>query len=375
MRALPCIALLWVAGCAPSAELILEIHSDYEPGVEFDAVELSVDGDARSERAVALGYSDGGVRLVPRSVAHGLHEIRVSLRLGGRPVASRRLTRMIAQTTVLPVWLIRLCENVRCDAPLECDGGRCVDPGCVAGESCATGGCDVDTDCAPSEVSCRVARCDRGACLLVPVAGACDPADYCHPMLGCVPRAADGDAGAADAGEADAPSPCGSCDDGNPCTDDVCAGASCTHPHNTASCSDGDACTRDDRCAGGSCAGTAYGCTPPPCGSASCDGSGGCSVSGGCGGGSVCDGSSCVPCGGADQRCCDSGACGGGLWCYAGVCTCGQAGGPCCPWDGSCAVAGTCNGGTCRACFDYGTPCNGLLPCCAGVCRSGICID
>jgi cysteine-rich repeat protein len=31
-------------------------------------------------------------------------------------------------------------------------------------------------------------------------------------------------------------------DDGNPCTDDVCTAGICTHPNNTSSCNDGDAC-------------------------------------------------------------------------------------------------------------------------------------
>ena len=44
------------------------------------------------------------------------------------------------------------------------------------------------------------------------------------------------------------------CDDGNPCTDDSCAPASgCVYPNNTASCSDSKACTPSDVCSGGAC--------------------------------------------------------------------------------------------------------------------------
>jgi hypothetical protein len=43
------------------------------------------------------------------------------------------------------------------------------------------------------------------------------------------------------------------CDDGNPCTDDLCVGNVCTNENNTAPCDDGDACTLDDACSGGSC--------------------------------------------------------------------------------------------------------------------------
>jgi hypothetical protein len=46
----------------------------------------------------------------------------------------------------------------------------------------------------------------------------------------------------------------GGCDDGNPCTDDVCdPGAGCQHAPNTGPCSDGAECTVADRCGGGQC--------------------------------------------------------------------------------------------------------------------------
>ena len=49
----------------------------------------------------------------------------------------------------------------------------------------------------------------------------------------------------------------GGCDDGNPCTDDICMGMSCTHTPNTAACSDGNPCTTGDICNGmGSCEAT-----------------------------------------------------------------------------------------------------------------------
>jgi len=47
------------------------------------------------------------------------------------------------------------------------------------------------------------------------------------------------------------------CDDGNPCTDDVCDDAvHCANTNNTTPCDDGNACTTDDACGNGVCAGT-----------------------------------------------------------------------------------------------------------------------
>ncbi|MHC4063147.1 MAG: hypothetical protein ACYSUI_01395 [Planctomycetota bacterium] len=47
------------------------------------------------------------------------------------------------------------------------------------------------------------------------------------------------------------------CDDGNPCTDDVCGiDQICTHAANNAGCDDGDSCTTVDVCMAGVCVGT-----------------------------------------------------------------------------------------------------------------------
>ena len=48
----------------------------------------------------------------------------------------------------------------------------------------------------------------------------------------------------------------GSCDDGNPCTDDTCEPQTgCVHDDNTAPCNDGNPCTEPDTCQEGSCTG------------------------------------------------------------------------------------------------------------------------
>ncbi len=53
-----------------------------------------------------------------------------------------------------------------------------------------------------------------------------------------------------------------SCDDDNPCTDDVCRpDGSCDHLHNSAPCDDGDPCTEDDRCRAAACRGDPKDCS------------------------------------------------------------------------------------------------------------------
>ncbi len=51
------------------------------------------------------------------------------------------------------------------------------------------------------------------------------------------------------------------CDDGDPCTDDLCDGfGGCTTEHNLADCDDGDPCTVKDTCEAGQCSGFAVDC-------------------------------------------------------------------------------------------------------------------
>ena len=63
------------------------------------------------------------------------------------------------------------------------------------------------------------------------------------------------------------------CDDGDPCTDDVCdATYGCLNVTNTAPCDDGDACTEADACFEGLCLGSpVIGCGEPACGDGICE--------------------------------------------------------------------------------------------------------
>lgn len=75
-----------------------------------------------------------------------------------------------------------------------------------------------------------------------------------------------------------------SCDDDNPCTDDIVdPDGSCKNVPQVRACDDGDACTFDDRCdAAGQCGGTAITCTDEqaPCGARrSCNGTSQCAQS------------------------------------------------------------------------------------------------
>lgn len=86
-----------------------------------------------------------------------------------------------------------------------------------------------------------------------------------------------------------------SCDDGKPCTIDECIeGTGCTSKiGGSAPCDDGDPCTQYDKCEAGKCAGAASNCDDGwPCTKDSCDGANGCKhdvqLSGPCDDGNAC---------------------------------------------------------------------------------------
>jgi len=100
------------------------------------------------------------------------------------------------------------------------------------------------------------------------------------------------------------------CDDGNPCTFNLCLSEECHYPNvpeNTA-CSDGDLCTVDDKCEAGQCVGTARDCSgfDGQCTQGNCD-----PQTGECGAENRQDGTTCD-----DQSLCTTDDA-----CAAGVCT------------------------------------------------------
>lgn len=69
------------------------------------------------------------------------------------------------------------------------------------------------------------------------------------------------------------------CNDNNPCTDDACISGKCFAGINTAQCDDQNKCTEQDTCKSGQCVGTAIVCNDNnPCTTDSCDSKSGCFV-------------------------------------------------------------------------------------------------
>ena len=156
-----------------------------------------------------------------------------------------------------------------------------------------------------------------------------------------------------------------SCDDNNPCTNDVCGTSGCTHSAaaNGTSCSDGNSCTQTDVCQAGVCTGA----NPKSCApSDQCHIAGSCNPSTGtCSNPIATNGASCN----------DNDACTQTDACQAGVCT-GANPRSCAPPD-QCHIAGSCNPstGTCsNPIATNGASCNDNDACTqTDACQSGVC--
>ncbi len=207
------------------------------------------------------------------------------------------------------------------------DGNVCTNDVCVPGLGCQfphnTDSCDDGIACTINDV------CSGGACAGTPNNALCRETptdnvcttDVCQPGVGC--QRTNNTNTCNDGVDCTINDKCSNgvcggttdnsrCNDENPCTNNVCTAAGCTFPNNSASCSDGLACTVDDVCSGGVCTPGASNC---PSG-ATC-GAGGCTCSGGltlCSTGCVNLDTSTAHCGACGRSCpsgntCQNGAC------------------------------------------------------------------
>jgi len=246
-----------------------------------------------------------------------------------------------------PCTLDQCQPKVGC-AHLPMGGSPCDDGNlCTIGDKCGTEG-----SCAGAANSCA----DNNLC----TAESCDPASGCKVAPATGPACDDGNpCTAADTCQAGAcVGAANTCNDGNPCTQDACSPVSgaCAATATSGPCDDGLACTDADACdAAATCKGKAVACDDGnPCTSDICDDKAGCVAT-------PADGKGCSdgnPCTGADA--CQKGACAGvpqqcvdGNPCTLDLCN---------PSSGACAnPPGTAN-------CDDGDPCTGGDGCAAGVC-------
>ena len=252
-----------------------------------------------------------------------------------------------------------VCWQQQCCSP-ECEGKECGDDGC--GSVC--GQCPIDAPCqdecqdglcGPSGTADEICNdvdddCDNS------VDEGCDDdhdgfCDFDMATIG-VPTSCGNGGGDCNDGDASvfpgASEQCdkkdndcdgvvdnGLCDDGNPCTDDMCDPMEgCSHQFNAAPCDDGNACTENDHCFEGTCQGAPK----------SCD-----------------DGNSCT-----DDLCNPVAV--GGCYFVNNTDPCDDDGNPC--------TTDVCENGACQHKLATGIPCDDGNPCTDGdSCKSGQCVS
>ncbi len=246
--------------------------------------------------------------------------------------------------------------------------GYCSDD-VTCGEGCNNDGdCDDGDECTQDVCVLATGQCTYGDILAM---GLCDDGNVCTDEScdslvpgGCVwtnntDPCSDGDACTENdvcAGGSCQPGPPLNCDDGNPCTDNSCDSIlGCQTVNNTDLCDDGDACTTGDICTAGACV---------PTGTLVCDDT------------NLCTDDSCNPASGCvftnNSLACDDGdacttgdTCTGGSCVPTGILTCDD-GNPC--TDDTCdSVTGCSFVNNTNACDD-GNACTG-----GDVCGGGIC--
>jgi len=209
------------------------------------------------------------------------------------------------------------------------DGNDCTDDACDGADGCTHVALS-EGECVDGDVCTVGDHCEAGTCVGSPVA----------------------------------------CDDGNPCTDDVCDGlGGCEFAPNLADCDDGDPCTVADQCEDTLCQGVAVSCD--------CQSDGDCAA---LDDGDLCNGTLVCDTAGLPYQCvvdpetvitCAPPAAGPNQVCLAAFCdpetgscdvVAANDGGPCndddiCTYDDACA-AGVCLGGESLPCDD-GNPCTG----------------
>jgi hypothetical protein len=265
----------------------------------------------------------------------------------------------------------------------QCKGGTCggVILNCNDGNPCTTDSCDASKGCV--HVATAAQPCDDGSICTVGdtcVNGGCKgtgitcgdgnpcTSDSCDPVKGCQfspNTGACSDGNACTVGDSCATGKCvpgkpSLCDDGKPCTDDVCnpGDGSCKYGANDKSpCSDGNPCSADDHCAGGACTGGAV--------QVNCDDKNGCTAD-------TCDpGKGCVHLPNPAAPCTDGNACTYIDVCVNGKCVSGEPtncndGNPC-TTDSCDASTGCTHGNTTLPCDD-GDACQGPDQCSGGKC-------
>lgn len=273
MKALRWLPVVLLAACSGRLELSVDLRSDLSPGDEVTRAALVLlDAQRRelystdSELGAGLDLVEGVRLLDARGLRAGNYYVRVTLSDASGPVVERERLLALADDLAITMLLTRDCLGRTCDEGTVCVAGECVSRECGPGDltTCPPPRCRVPGDC-PTMAGCYRRVCSLRQCLYVPDATMCGdggldagsddaaaPRDGGPPDGGCAAsedctNGVDDDCDdATDCADSECDGmPCA--DDGEECTDDVCASGACDHP----AVRDGTPASGGLRCCGG----------------------------------------------------------------------------------------------------------------------------
>lgn len=194
--ALLVVLALAASGCADGTLLLVDVRTDYRPGVEFDAVQTVIDAPAGLP-PLTRETSDAddflrGFRAARIEGLRGEVQLRVRLLSGGHEVAARPVIVDVAGRRAVTVALTRNCSGVECPRPdgdplaAACLDGQCVPQTCTEEEATCVSGCSRDDEC-PATAPCTTGRCVEGLCYVDADDARCGEGSYCDPDTGCRP--------------------------------------------------------------------------------------------------------------------------------------------------------------------------------------------
>lgn len=258
--------LICLAGCAKddSSLVVFQLRTDFVAGVEFNRVELRLDGVLETTRPLAYQDSVRNVlRISELELSVGTYLVDVRLLLNDRHVTETRVSVQVDlpdsdDAVLITVQATRSCASLQCDGGLVCFRGNCVDSECAVEEP--PDACDVDvecqvaSDCDQPASSCLESACLAGSCF-ERQARMCGERQVCLPESGCVslPCAQDefvmgGACVACPSGTENAP---GDSPDGPDTACDMCAEGACCIDGETRDCVTSEACVGVQRCVDG----------------------------------------------------------------------------------------------------------------------------
>lgn len=184
--------------CEGDLELLVDLKTDYAPGVDFTTVQTEVlfaGGGVRADATAETGQSFILGQRVAELTGVKASAVTVRVRLldeAGELVAERPTIVDMRDDFGLTVLVSRRCEDVTCPGSGDpgdaraCLAGQCVDERCSpeAAGFCGPPMCAIDAEC-PTSVACATGRCIDGACLFEGNDAACAAGQYCNSGIGC----------------------------------------------------------------------------------------------------------------------------------------------------------------------------------------------